>query len=366
MKLVYVLADQFSEFNTSRWLCVFPANAINASETQNEAYLLPLEEFEKNTRESQEICSKSDVIVIERNFRFDSLTSIMFWKVRGKVVVANFDDAYDIIEETNISFNYWNARVITKDAEGKEQIQIIFPKPLEQFKWGLQTVYAYHTPSRILTKDWKHINPNGYYLPNYFETKFYVPKEKNDDIITLWWGGSLSHKQSFVHSGIIPAMEAICKERPNVRVRLCGDDRIMPLINIPSTQLSFQPFTPYEKWGDSIANGATIGLAPLAGEYDSRRSWIKVIEYMLLRIPFVASKSLSYQELYQYGKFVNNDYLSWKNGILNIIDNLKEKQQIASKLPYEFAIKQDINLHVPNILNLYKTIAFKHAGIALV
>ena len=106
MKVLYVYADKPEEFNCSRWNCIIGSNSIN-NLPNHESIVLSIKEFIKNEKKSQNLCLGADIIVVERNFFSDALTVMQYWKVRNKTILAIFDDAYDLIEKNNHSYNFW-------------------------------------------------------------------------------------------------------------------------------------------------------------------------------------------------------------------------------------------------------------------
>ena len=169
MKSLYVYADSKQEWNCSEWNCIVPAKAVNRTE-KHTAKTIYINDFVKNTEESQQMCSEADIIVIERNYFGDTLTMMQFWKVRGKTIIAIFDDAYDIMHPQNISYNFWtHGELKVRTEEGEEKIIYMRPLPIEQFKWGLNMVKGVQVPSVNLAKDWSKYNKT-YFVHNYLET----------------------------------------------------------------------------------------------------------------------------------------------------------------------------------------------------
>lgn len=363
MNITYVYADQPFEWNTSNWRCVMPARAINRT-GRHSANLLSLADFERNTPDAQNMCGKSDIIIVERNLRGEILNAILRWKARGKVLIANFDDAYQYIEPSNISYTYWiDGKINYRDQDGVEKTSYLKPTPLTQFKWGLRYCHGITTPSKVLARDWENFSLS-YYLPNYFEVSHYLSAgAQPHDGIVIGWGGSMSHFQSFTDSGVLNALKRVCALRPNVKILICGDKRVFDQIKLPEDQKEFQPFVPYEKWPNAIAR-YDIGLAPLQGDYDKRRSWIKPMEYMLLKIPWIASDGPAYEDLAAYGKLVRNTPEAWEKAILDMVDNLANYRKAAGEA-YQYATSQDITLRVNDMLNIYAEIARKAAGVEL-
>lgn len=355
MNVLYVYADTPQEWNCSEWNCIIPAKAINKT-GKHTANTMHINEFVKNTPEAQELCKKADIIVVERNYFGDTLTMIQFWKVRGKTVIAIFDDAYDIMHPQNVSYRFWNYGEITfKDQEGKEQVAKMLPLPLEQFKWGLRLMKGAQVPSVYLAQDWSKYTPT-YYVHNYLDIDKYMnieplhphPKEE----IVIGWCGSMSHHSSFTDSGVLDALRKITKRYPQVKVLIGGDKRIYDLLETKNK--FFQPYVPAEQW-TPLLKSIDIGLAPLSGEYDKRRSWIKVMEYMALKIPWVASTYPTYDELHDYGTMTNNGYTNWERSLSSVIDNYSVHKEKAETLGYDFALEQSSDKNVEKVtLPLYE------------
>ena len=106
MNIVFVYADNDQEWNSSEWRCVIPAQAIDR-DPDHQASLLAIADFANRTPEADQLCSQADVIVVERNLFGPVLTAIMHWKAQGKGVIANFDDAYHLLPEDNLSHDFW-------------------------------------------------------------------------------------------------------------------------------------------------------------------------------------------------------------------------------------------------------------------
>ncbi len=356
MRIVYVYADNSHEWNCSEWRCAVPARAINRT-SQHTAMLISMADFAKNSPEAQEVCSLADVIVVERNLVGPVLASIQHWKARDKVVIADFDDAYDLMPSSNPSYLYWfkgiNGRM---GPNGERSFTKISPTPLTQFKWGLRLVHGATVPSKRLVSDWQAYT-QVFYLPNYIDLEKYqnVTPEPHEGII-IGWGGSLSHFQSFVGSGVLTALQRVCKARPQVKVLIAGNDlRIFDRLLIPDSQKIYHPWVPYEEWASVLAK-FDIGIAPLHGPYDERRSWIKVLEYLVMKIPWVASDGAPYQEFRPYGWLVKNDPYAWERVLLDLIDHLPEYKKEAAKEGYLFGISQSIDGNVEKIISTYSKI----------
>ncbi len=350
MKVVFVYADSKEEWNSSEWRCAVPCRAINRS-GRHQASLLSVVDFANHTPQAVALCNAADVIIVERNLFAGVLSAIQYWKARDKAIIANFDDAYSLMPPSNVNYSFWREGVSRVTNEKIE------PPPLTQFKWGLRMVHAAIVPSRRLVEDWQNYT-NMLYLPNYIELSNYqnVRSEQHEGII-IGWGGSVSHFQSFVESGLIKALRYVCKARPQVKVMICGNDfRIPKVLGLPARQLILQPWVSYREW-PAILSRFDIGLAPLAGEYDERRSWIKVLEYLVMKIPWIASEGSPYQEFRSYGWLVKNTTPAWERVLLDVVDHLSKYKEEAGREAYLTGISQAIDDNVDSILNTFAMVA---------
>jgi glycosyltransferase involved in cell wall biosynthesis len=353
MNVVYVYADGAEEWNCSEWRCAVPARALNASGCHT-ATLISLNEFAFRASTAEAACAQADVIVVQRNLFGPVLSEMLHWQAQAKVVIADFDDAYDHMPATNAAYPFWG-RGQLRQPDGS--LTKMDPHPLTQFKWGLRLAQAATTPSRKLCEDWNAYTAT-HYLPNYIDLeKYQSATYQPHDGVWIGWGGSLSHLQSFTGSGVLHALKKVCRARPQVKVLIHGNDRrIFEQLPIPATQKALQPWVPYAQWPQHAAQ-FDIGLAPLHGPYDERRSWIKVLEYMVLGIPWIASDGPVYADLRGYGALVKNSPAAWERALLDHVDHLAEHRARAAREPYRFGLAQSAAANVECIVNVYSQIA---------
>jgi glycosyltransferase involved in cell wall biosynthesis len=296
--------------------------------------------FANRTPEAEQLCSQADLIVVERNLFGPVLTAIMHWKAQGKGVIATFDDAYHLLPEDNLSHDFWLKGIARKKQDDQVVQEIIDPPPITQFKWGLRMVDGAVVASKKLVEDWEEFTDIRH-LPMYLDLERYrdLPeKEPEDDTVVIGWSGSLSHLHSF-SSGILEALERVARARPEVRLKIGNDRRIYDKLSVPEGQKELTPWVPYGEWPE-ILDSYDIGLAPMEGDYDARRSWVKVLEYMAVKVPWLASASPAYQELADYGILVENTAEAWEMALLDLVDHQKEHQKRADGEPYQFALSQ--------------------------
>lgn len=357
MNIVYVYADSEEEWNCSEWRCAVPARAINRTRSHH-AELVSLTDFVAMRQPALSTCKAADIIVIQRNLFGPVLSAIQHWKARDKTVIADFDDAYDRIPPSHKNHAFWLQGLLPPEpASGSKAMRRINPPPIEQFRWGLRLVDAATVPSLRLADDWRQFN-TIHLVPNYIELSRYqdIPREPHEGII-IGWGGSLSHLQSFTDSAILTALRRVCRARPEVRVMINGGDRrIHERLGIAQNQCILRPWVTIDRWPQELAH-YDIGIAPLHGSYDDRRSWIKVLEYSVMKIPWVASDRPPYHEFSSYGWTVNNTSKAWERVLLDMVDHIDDHREEAARDAYLFGISKGIDGNIEKIISTYQQIA---------
>jgi glycosyltransferase involved in cell wall biosynthesis len=351
VKILFAYADQAKEWNCSEWRCAIPMRAIRRT-GRHSAEMISLGDFVENGPEASAQCSAADIIVVQRNLIGPVLAAIQHWKARDKTIIADFDDAYDLMPPSNPAYPFW-AQGILQEPGGLTQR--VDPPPLTQFKWGLRLVDAATVPSQRLADDWRPY-ADMRYLPNYIELEHYQPAllAPHDEIV-VGWGGSLSHLASFTESGVLTALKRVCKQRPQVRVLLAGDRRVYEQLPLPPEQKLFQPWVSYPEW-PRVLGRMDIGIAPLYGPYDERRSWIKVLEYMVMKIPWAASEGPAYHPMRSHGWLVKNTANAWERVLLELVDHLAEYRAEAAREAYLFGIGQSIDENIENIIGVLESV----------
>jgi glycosyltransferase involved in cell wall biosynthesis len=298
----------------------------------------------------------------------DTHKYIQYWRSLGKAVVVDFDDRYRLIHPTNAAAPFWlHGEVEVTLGEGVKYKKELDDHPIEQFKKGIRLCTAGITPSVVLSDSWKDFAPM-FVVRNYLDSAAYhsVPKQDNSPNMLLGYGGSLSHLESFRDSGIHEALKRILQERDNVYLLIIGDENITNNLPVPRHKVMHMPYVAWWQWQKTLKR-YDIGLAPLAGDYDDGRSNLKVAEYLMAGIPFVASKSPVYEEFFDAdsGHFVQHghdkhDYddraEDWYSSTIDIIDNIEYYREKASMNIDKVGMTYDVDRNVERIIETYQEI----------
>lgn len=349
MNIVYLYSDdpdKPGQWNSSEWRCIIPSQTISTLAPKHTAHALHARDFFNKKPGVAHLCNEADMIVIERGFYGQSVRTLLEWRDKGKTLIVDFDDAYHLMTASNPSFSFWKDNLF----EGQR-----LDSTIQQFITNLQIVHAATVPSALLAQDYIGILPT-HVLPNYLPAKRYLhlPKPEAHDGIWIGWGGSMTHWDSWAKSGLIEAMRKVLAAHPEVTLALaCGDKRLRQALDFGS-QTRFFDWTTHDAW-PLICQQFDLGLAPLYGEYDDRRSWLKVAEYIALGVPFLCADRPPYKDLLRCGVSVVNEPLgiAWEEALesaLNTLPHLKEQAlvyqlQRAESLTMEANVSQYLDTY---------------------
>jgi len=155
----------------------------------------------------------------------------------------------------------------------------------------------------------KQINPNVIYFPTVLNTEIYQPrKELADDFITIGWVGRWS-SQDYLYN-LKPVFQNLIKKFDNLRFCFVGVSDDFTIDDLPIVK---------QKWTleNEIASliPFDIGIMPLPDdEYSKGKCGFKLLQYMALGIPSVASPVGVNSKIITDGKngFLANPHEEWE------------------------------------------------------
>jgi hypothetical protein len=352
VNLVFVHADDSNSWNSAQWRSVIPAAAFNRTR-RHRAQVVGIQDFATHPQLAEYYCADADVIVLQRGAMPNSWAAVESWRQRGKVILADIDDGYPQIPQGHPAWPFW-FQGITRGPDGQPQQM---PRPgIYDMADGLKKVHGLTSPNRLILEDWsKQVGVKTAFVPNYPDLTIYNVKRTRSPVDdgTVWvaWGGSAGHLQSFADSGILYALARVLSVRPHTRLVYCGSDlRAFNAIALKEHQKLHFNWRSYKSWPKLLAN-FDIGLIPAAGEFDARRSWIKPMEYSLVNIPWIASKTQAYAGLEDYGVFVDNTPDAWAAALVEMLDHGGNETQI--RRARKWAVSLDIDEHVDEMAKTY-------------
>jgi hypothetical protein len=348
---IYPENEIFWESNSRR--CVGPARAINRT-GRHSASLLSHSEFLSPSLEKIRILEQADILVIHRNLWARTHAKIQHWQARGKTVIADFEDAYQLFPTEALQQIYREENNINEKEESGDKNQ---PPLLTQFKWGLQLVNSATVPSMRLADEWQAYKKIEI-VPDYIDLERYqdkVPQEHSG--VIMGWCGRNSQLESLEKSCLLPALQEVCQMRPEVKIMICVDkpDEVGDL-GIPSDQLILKQRSVISNWPDPLTL-MDIGLIPSGGIYDQRCGAGTVLEYLVMKIPWIASIGHVLHEQRLYGWQVENLPEAWQRILLEMVDHIDDYRMEASLTPYLYGIAQSLDENIFKTIETYAKVA---------
>lgn len=327
MRIVFVFADTSVEWNCSQWRCTNPAYGLRRIGVDVD--LMWQDDWAASPRDAKqrERVQRADVVLLQRNCFGGNLEALKFWRGLGKPVWIDLDDAYQMLPECNSAHKFW-----------QENARGLRPPPLDQLREGLKLATGLTSPSKVILADWE--SPQKRWLPNFVRGEWYAGvKRRPHEGIIIGWGASMSHHDSYRYSGVVDALRTACERDKRVRVVVCSNDRrpFEMLDGISERQRFYQTGVPPEDWPQFLAQ-FDLGIAPLYGEYDRRRSWLKAVEYACGGVPAIVSDSDSYQEPAVKGwplSLVGDGPGAWTTALDSALSQLAEAQDVATRRLFE-------------------------------
>lgn len=354
MNILFVEADAPEELSTSVHLCRIPAEAINrAGKGKHQARVVFRDDWLADP-----IDDWAQLIVFERLLLKPFVDKIKEYRAHGIKTLARFDDAYHLLPQYISSSILWRRNIILGQKDGQPVGYKMQESMLNQFREGLRICDAASTPSRLLCQDYERYAKKMYYIPNFPDlgNPAWTASRPQHEGVIIGWGGGGTHLQSIRDSNVLTALQLICREFDQVKVMICGNEKYAKeklAEMLPEGRLITQDWVPTEQWPYTVAQ-FDIGLAPLAGNYDDRRSWVKILDYSILGIPWVASDKPPYEGCHG-GIKVRNKAKDWYRAIRTFIQrpSAVEAKVNAGKA---WAWRTGINQHISTYLNMFEEI----------
>ena len=357
MKILYLFSDTVPEWNCSEHRIAVPFRAMRRRGISCE--MARLQDWEMNPFENDPLTEEADLVIIQRNVFVPTMHKIAYWRAKGKPIVIDYDDAYHLmgLDTGSPSSEFWHSGTLGENKETGEK-QVSDPHPLRAIEWGSKIAGAVSGPSELLLDDWSKFGVNTYLLPNFLESRLYKRHEvyKEPGKIYIGGGGSMGHLKSWVDSGIVQGLNQLIQENKNVVVALTGDDRVYAKLTSlkPSSRVSMKWAT-YATYSKNLSL-FDIGVLPLVGEYDRRRSWIKPIEYSSMGFPWVGSNYEPNRVGLGSGMLIENTPNEWYKALKYCIDNLADLTQACRSVADKVLEFYDVDNNSDLLLSVYERI----------
>jgi hypothetical protein len=347
VNIAYIYSENDADWVRSEWRCKMPFRALNQTR-RHKAFLLDELEFHSKTIHSNEICEKSDVLIIQNNLWGEKLAELQHWQAKGKNVIVDLD-AEDFVNAMKLGRS---AKKYNPEKYRLELIEDYKLSKLVQFQWGLQLVNGATTPSQKLVEDWNQFTQIEVLL-DYIDIEKYnnAPYLNHEDIV-IGWTGKKDQLKYLKKSGLLEMIKEVCLVRPKVKFMICCDTLDCPIKpNLPANQFIYRRIEKLN-WPKPIST-FDIALVPLISEMDQYRGRSSILEYLIMKVPWIGSKCTALYDLRKYGWLVENENQLWKDLLLDMIDHISDYKIQASRESYLYGIGQNIHENIQHLPDTY-------------
>jgi len=340
MEALFLYADLPQELNTSKYRIQIPAKYL-----QKAGHTIQV-----NHISELDLSEVPEVVLVERVITPEFIELLRLAGV--KRILATFDDHYGLIpNDSPMSYQYWKGKKLSG------------PKGIDEFKQALGMVDKALVPSQLLIRDFSFSAKGRMaYFPNFYDPEVWLDVkpaiEKPTGSLVVGWGGSRQHGASWRQSRLAEGLSQVKKvygEKVQVWVYARAADDVLE-----KAKLSFlsYPWVNFEEWPRHVA-GFDIGLLPLAGEYDRRRSNLKATEYGLVGIPWTGN--IEYNDPYQDckgGLFTSDNPRAWQAALTKLIEDEDLRKSLGC-LGHTWA--KDYDMSLSTNLDLYQKVLWPDA-----
>lgn len=259
----------------------------------------------------------------------------MLAKVLRKKIIYDFDDAIWHTDRQNESF-------VLRALKWRSKVALIC-------KWSYKVSCGNAYLQRYALKYNPHaiINPTTIDTKNTHRAELYQANAKNQSITIGWTGSHSTLKYLKDIEDILARTIAI---RPQVQFTVIADQK--PSLSFPFT---FMPWSLETEIKDLLS--FDIGIMPLPdNEWSKGKCGFKILQYMALRIPALASPVGVNTEIIDnhINGFLCENETEWLEKLLLLIDDSKLREGVGLAGYRTLTQRYSVNSNSRNFLNLFK------------
>jgi hypothetical protein len=350
MNVVYLHPQQPRDWDLHRWRCLEPVAAINRS-YQHQAAALSLQAFIQDTEESRRLCTRADVLVIQQDLIGPVLSTLHHWKARDKTIVVDIQLAPEDMKPGSPAYLNWQKSLLSS---GLLEDNTTAPDLKTQFEWGLKLIHGATVPTPRLKKAWNHVK-RVQLLPSLINTEGYANVSRDPQQgTTLGWIAPADHVEKPHRLPALQALSAVCSRRPRIKLAAVNlDQDSFDRLEIPDPQKVLIPRPQTEPWAQVLAQ-FDLAVLPLAQPRFDHHRRIRFLEFILMKIPWIASRSTVHEPLSAYGWEIPDQRDAWENTLTEIIRQLETNSIQNRQKGYLTGISQHIDDHLDSILACYR------------
>lgn len=302
-----------------------------------DAIVIDSSSFKGKTIDTGMLCSDADVIIFHIQAAKDAGQVVQHWKARDKVVILDVSVPV-VLDEITQSYQLGQSPYSKLSGIPDPTISI----DRDRLVWIMKLVDGVIVNSRQMMDDWSGIG-KVFIVPDYLDVDQYLihPFEAHEGIhigIQIAEGGIKKLRDC----GALPAIEVIGKRYPQTNFFINGiESESIGEIRLPVQQKhTIQPGST-NRWM-SVLPSLDIGILPKCSAFDRRGGREDILEFMMMKVPWISSAGICCRELGQYGWVVQNNPGTWERILDDMINNLDSYRNETAE-GYLYALSQAID-----------------------
>lgn len=303
--------------------------------------IISVEELITNSAVINKTCSSSQLIFIQAYPDLDLLNIVNYWKSRDKKVVVDIPLCTELIFFNNGDYSNKSNQLVNVYSG----FQNNNPKKLnqmEKFRWGLHLADLITLSSHEQIERWQTAGPVKV-IPEFVELdsiSSITRLKKNQINIGVFSNTDIEKDQ------VTEIIDSLMHDFSESKINHFHLKKFQKHENDKESKVN-SPFF-YENPID-FDLGVFIDTWPLRGIFKRN-----ILEFLALNIPFLLYENNGYQDLAKYGLIIK-DSVTWRNQIIGRVQK-QENSSVTNDEGYIYAIGQNIDDHIINILNVLSEI----------
>lgn len=260
----------------------------------------------------RETAAAADIVVLQRASQPWVAEAIRYLKEAKKLVVFDIDD------------DLWN---ISRESPAYSAYSV--PGLLPTLEAAVRASDMVTTTTDHLAHRLRPMNPKIRVLPNMLPVEYWPvtePKPQRADRVVIGWSGTATHAPDM--RLVLGVIEQILDLYGNVEFAWAGMQ--MPLGSHPRAR-QLDP-VPLERYFELVGQ-FDIGLVPLVDSVFNRsKSDLKVLEYAMMGLPVVASRTPTYGKSVSHGEtgFLASNHKDWLRYLKRLVEDVTLRRSMGA------------------------------------
>lgn len=303
-------------------------------------------EFSQNIKPVKDICSQSQIIIIEGSPTINLLDTVNYWKSKGKKVVVDIPISAERLcssvkakSENGFSIAHMFTNYQTQGSEKIEQS--------DTFLWGLHLADCILVSSIYQQDSWQSSAPIRI-IPELIDLELLRDTVRNKSKSFVI--GIMSNVQQN-DPLLFSAIKVINTKYPEVKWMPLNSNASLVDLSVNARNASLPSGFSYQ-WPGPVSLVDMVlfwDSDPIRGEY-----YRHLLELMAVKIPWVINGIKGYQDLSKYGLIVQNNN-DWQSLLIKMIDDAVSGESNIQD-GYVYALGHNVEDHIHEVLSVFSEI----------